>query len=179
MSKQSFNNFADFGKSWGLTPPTHKNSNNKIPRKEPLSGGTTVTKEPPEFFREDADYVAIAEQKIKLVGSPDRRNPAKLNFGKMSTSKIRNILAMINEIYNEVIFSNGDFSAQTAERIRYTKIRLVYESGRESDVKRFSDITGIIDALDFIGNSRKRFIRYARYMEALVAYHRFYGGDGL
>ena len=27
-----------------------------------------------------------------------------------------------------------------------------------------------------IGNSRAEFIRFARYMEALVAYHRFFGG---
>ena len=34
----------------------------------------------------------------------------------------------------------------------------------------------ILNKIDKIGTSKKKFIEMERYMEALVAYHRFYGG---
>jgi len=34
----------------------------------------------------------------------------------------------------------------------------------------------LLDLLNHMGDSRENFIKFARYMEALVAYHRFHGG---
>ena len=64
------------------------------------------------------------------------------------------------------------------ERIEYLKVRLVYECGREPYViKPFVEKAGLLSLIDNIRDSRKKFIDFARYMEALVAYHRFHGGE--
>jgi CRISPR-associated protein Csm2 len=72
---------------------------------------------------------------------------------------------------------NEDLPETIVSEIRYLKLRLIYEAGREEEVENFCKVTGVIDALDFIGNSKARYIRYARYMEALVAYHKFYNSE--
>ena len=50
-----------------------------------------------------------------------------------------------------------------------------FECGREYVVKQFVDRRAT-DLLN-IGDSRENFKKFARYMEALVAYHRFLGGQ--
>ena len=56
------------------------------------------------------------------------------------------------------------------------RMRMLYEAGRDQDVKIFVEKTKLIEYLKGIGNSRSSFIDYAHYLEALVAYHRYYGG---
>lgn len=171
MKEQTFHSLNDLGESMGISV--------KKPAVLPpaaTAGHGAPARKMPEFLQDSADYVAIASERIKRLGRPDRRFPDRLNFGNLTTSKIRNILSLVNRLYNRVLLENGDLPAGLVDDIRYMKIRLVYESGREPAVKRFCESTGIIDAVDCIGSSRKRFLRYAKYMEALVAYHRFYGG---
>lgn len=101
------------------------------------------------------------------------------NYRNFTTSKIRNILTLISEIYNDVVSDYSQaLNPDLRSRIEYLKVRLVYECGREPYiVKPFVEKSGLIAMIDGIGDSRERFIGFARYMEALVAYHRFYGGD--
>lgn len=134
-------------------------------------------KEMPEFLKENADYVTIAEKNILSLGKPDKKQPDKRYFRKLTNSKIRNILALVNQLYNKIVMQNEDLPETIVSEIRYLKLRLIYEAGREEDVENFCKVTGVIDALDFIGNSKARYIRYARYMEALVAYHKFYNSE--
>ncbi len=42
--------------------------------------------------------------------------------------------------------------------------------------KEFVEKTKLLEYLKWIGNDRKRLIRFTRYMEALVAFHRYFGG---
>ena len=42
--------------------------------------------------------------------------------------------------------------------------------------KKIINESKILNKIDQIGTSKKKFIEMERYMEALVAYHRFYGG---
>jgi len=120
------------------------------------------------------NYTAQAEQVIKelkrLLGN---------DWKELTTSKIRNILAMVSELYNDVITEQDDLlSPELQSRIEYLKVRLVYECGREPYVvKPFVTKAGLLDLLNNIGGSRENFKKFARYMEALVAYHRFYGGQ--
>ena len=53
-------------------------------------------------------------------------------------------------------------------------MRMVYDAGRKADVQSFLQESGLLRGLDFIGTDKGRFLRYARYMEALVAYHYYY-----
>lgn len=170
MNRQNFHSFKEVGKSMGVTE--HHASTNSVSNWQQEK----VSKKMPEFLKENADYVKIAEQKMYSLGTPNVRYTQKRNYRNLTTTKIRNILTLVNQLYNRIVLLSGDLPESIVSDIRYLKIRLVYESGREPDVMRFCKDTGIIDAIDFIGNSKPYFLRYAKYMEALVAYHRFYGG---
>ena len=95
------------------------------------------------------NYVDQAEQVIKNLMT-DRKGNITL-----TTSKIRNILAMVSEIYNEV----------------------VHESGRETSVKDFVQKAKILEELKKVKDSKSQFLLFCRYMEALVAYIKFSGRD--
>lgn len=141
----------------------------KEPERQQTSGNTGNS----SGFVLKRDYAEQAESIIK-----DLRNDREMDYRNFTTSKIRNILAMVSEIYNDVVADYGDsLSLELQSRIEYLKIRLVYESGRETrTIKPFVKKAGLLDLLNDIGSSKKKFIDFARYMEALVAYHRFLGG---
>lgn len=122
---------------------------------------------------EEATYVEEAERVIKTLKEKKHKNGKPI---RITTSKIRNLLAMSADIYNEVLGKEENLSAEVKERIDYLRVRFVYESGRDTDVEEFVKTAKIIPALQEIKGSRKRFILFNHYMEALVAYHRYYGG---
>ena len=124
----------------------------------------------------EENYVDTAEQVIKKLAS--KKNP---KTGKpvpmVTTSKIRNILAMTADIYNSVMSSNEDrLSNDEQSRLEYLRVRIVYEAGRDQTVKNFVEEAGLIDILKLGNGSKKGFILFNRYMESLVAFHRFYNG---
>lgn len=118
-------------------------------------------------------YTEQAEKVIK-----DLKNFMGRDYERFTTSKIRNILAQVSEIYNDVQNDlSKELTPEIQSRIEYLKVRLVYECGREPFViKPFVEKAGLLTLINNIGDSRQKFIDFARYMEALVAYHRFYGG---
>jgi len=119
------------------------------------------------------DYTSKAEKVITEL-----RDELGRNYQNFTTSKIRNILGMVSDIYNDVVFKQDEtLSEDITERIEYLKVKLIYECGREPYViKPFEYKAGLIRIINGIGNSREKFIAFSRYMEALVAYHRYYGG---
>ena len=101
---------------------------------------------------------------------------------KITTSKIRGLLSGMSDIYNDVVRVEGEELPQDiVDRIQYLKVQFVYEYGRDDKkdgpVRRFINESKILNKIDKIGTSKKKFIEMERYMEALVAYHRFYGGE--
>lgn len=100
---------------------------------------------------------------------------------KITTSKIRGLLSGMSDIYNDVVRVEGEELPQDiVDRIQYLKVQFVYEYGRDDkkdgSVRRFINESKSLNKIDQIGTSKKKFIEMERYMEALVAYHRFYGG---
>ena len=100
---------------------------------------------------------------------------------KITTSKIRGLLSGMSDIYNDVVRVEGEELPQDiVDRIQYLKVQFVYEYGRDDkkdgSVRRFINESKILNKIDQIGTSKKKFIEMERYMEALVAYNRFYGG---
>lgn len=100
---------------------------------------------------------------------------------KITTSKIRGLLSGMSDIYNDVVRVEGEELPQDiVDRIQYLKVQFVYEYGRDDkkdgSVRRFINESKILNKIDQIGTSKKKFIEMERYMEALGAYHRFYGG---
>lgn len=123
---------------------------------------------------DENNYVEIAESvilKLKNMVNPRTGKPVPV----VTTSKIRNLLAMTSEIYNEVQNTPGEsLSDEIKGRINYLKIRFVYEAGREPTVKSFVMTAGLLDLLNAVKGNKKRYILFSRYMEALVAYRKFH-----
>jgi len=83
---------------------------------------------------------------------------------------------MSADIYNEVINQKEDkLSEDICARIEYLRVRFLYESGRENSVKNLVVESKLMDVLKEINGSRKKYILFSRYMEALVAFRKFYG----
>ena len=124
---------------------------------------------------DENNYVDLAEDAItKLEAMTNPRTGRKIPMA--TTSKIRNLLAMTAELYNDVQNSSGELLSNDIKgRSNYLKIRMVYEAGREPAVKNLVETAELLQHLDEIRGNRKQFILFSRYMEALVAYHRYYG----
>ena len=124
----------------------------------------------------ESNYVDQAEIIIKQLSERKNTKTGK-PIQMVTTSKIRNLLAMTADIYNEVSESmDEEISDNCKKRIEYLRIRFVYESGRDNSVRTFVEQAKILDILKEIGNSRDNYILFSRYMESLVAFHRYYGG---
>ncbi|MGN1317645.1 MAG: type III-A CRISPR-associated protein Csm2 [Lachnospirales bacterium] len=118
---------------------------------------------------DDLTYVAQAEEVVKKLYKDDK------GYIKPSTNKIRNMLTLINELYNKARYIKGDkIGDELKSHIQYVKMRLVYEGGRDNDVKYLLEKSDMLKYLDSIGDSKKDLIRLCHYMEALVAYHKYY-----
>jgi CRISPR-associated protein Csm2 len=123
----------------------------------------------------DDSYIDEAEKVIKKLQGDDGKS-------KLTTSKIRNLLAMSAEILNKVNNALGGgqetsspVSDEIKKEIGYLRVRTVYECGREQNVREFADHSHILDCLrdvKTLGDAE----RFCHYMEALVAFHRYYGG---
>ena len=123
----------------------------------------------------EENYVETAEKAIQEICA--LKNKSGKSVQPVTTSKIRNLLAMTAAIYNDVIVSQSEkLSAEIVGRINYLKIRFVYEAGREPKVKALVEKAQLLVHLKEVGNSRAQYILFSRYMEALVAYRKFYGG---
>ena len=126
----------------------------------------------------NSNYVDEAEKVIQSLKS--KKNPKNEKVIPMvTTSKIRNLLAMTADIYNEALNVPGNrLPERLNDRIEYLRVRFVYEVGKDSDgkVKNFVTEAKILDILREIKGEKANFILFNHYMEALVAFHRFYGG---
>lgn len=121
------------------------------------------------------NYVELAEKVIKKLYSPEGDGGKRVQ--KITTSQIRGLLSGISDIYNDVVQLNDDeLTKEIKDKILYLKVQFVYEAGRDDKVKNFIDVSNMLKYLDDSMSSKKKFILTARYMEALVAYHKFYGG---
>ena len=123
----------------------------------------------------EENYVDEAEKVIlELKNKKDFRGKP---IPKLSVSQIRNLLAMTADILNEVNRQNDDtLSVETISRIEYLRVRLIYECGREDSVKYFVEESDLLNLLKTVGKSKKRYVLLSRYMEALVAFFKYYGG---
>lgn len=126
----------------------------------------------------ETNYVDKAEGVIqKLVEESKAKNRnGKANI--VTTSKIRNLLAMTADIYNQVLITQGQMlDEEIAGRIEYLRVRFMYECGRDQQVKEFVRAAELIDILKEIGKNKANYLLFSRYMEALIAFHRYYGGQ--
>lgn len=120
------------------------------------------------------NFAEEAERVIESMRVENRQGEKKL---KLTTSKIRNMLTMTNNLYNELLKkTNEELSDDTAGNIQYLKMKFAYEAGRDAEVKKFVTKAKLMENIAAIGRSRKKALLFCKYMESLVAYHKFYGG---
>mgnify|MGYP004641366413 CR=1 FL=1 len=99
------------------------------------------------------------------------------NRSRITTTKLRGFLTLANDIYNaENLRTETELSSESRLKLMRLRVRVVYDAGRERDVKDFVEKAKLLEYLKGVGDSREAMIHFAHYMEALVAYHRYLGG---
>ena len=125
---------------------------------------------PPEITPKKVpeDYVDEAERIMRSLMSQPK---------KVTTSKIRNLLSLVTDIYNEEnIRTEEKLRPESVVKLNLMRVRVAYECGRDDTVKSFVAWTNLLEYLKGISTDRADLIRFAHYMEALVAFHRYFGG---
>ena len=125
---------------------------------------------------DDNNYVDKAESVIKGLSIMTDKSGNKKKAQMIKTSKIRNLLAMVSDIYNDVLNLTGDkLPEEIVGRISYMRMKFYYEAGREKQVKELFEKSEVLEILKEIGTSKANYMIFSRYMESLVAFRKFYG----
>ena len=100
----------------------------------------------------------------------------------ITTSQIRKFLSAVNCLENKISACDKELPQDVANEIKYLKVKLAYQVGRE--VKNRDSNQGLRNLyneieplISQIGTSKENFTKVARYIEAIVAYHKFNGGE--
>ena len=123
------------------------------------------------MFLTDDNDVDKAENVINSLKRIRKKNNSDTFF--LTTSKIRKLLSLTSTLYDESRVREYD---DLKDKIAYLKVQYIYQAGKEPSVKDLVIKGEIIEALNEI-KDRESLQRFCRYMEALVAYFKFYEGE--
>ena len=132
----------------------------------------TIPKKVPENYVDEAERIMRA-----LISSGTT----------VTTSKIRNLLSLVTDIYNdESIRTEDKLKPDSVVKLNLMRVRVAYEYGRDNGesvgkdkvypMREFITQAHLREYLKCISTDRADLIRFAHYMEALVAFHRYLGG---
>ena len=132
----------------------------------------TVPRKVPENYVDEAERIMRA-----LISSGTT----------VTTSKIRNLLSLVTDIYNdESIRTEDKLKPDSVVKLNLMRVRVAYEYGRDNGesvgkdkvypMREFITQAHLREYLKGISTDRADLIRFAHYMEALVAFHRYLGG---
>ncbi|WP_078807357.1 type III-A CRISPR-associated protein Csm2 [Pilibacter termitis] len=116
---------------------------------------------------QDDTYVDEAEAVFENLSQEKELN-------KLTTTQIRNLLSLTANLYDEIQVKKFE---ELTDKINYLRVQFVYQSGRNKSVEYFVKKAGIIDLLKNRVKNKVTLIRFCRYMEALVAYFKYNGGN--
>ena len=102
----------------------------------------------------------------------------------LTTSQIRKFLTAVNVVRNKVDLYRAQnkacdvLSIELTAEVKFLKVNLLYQAGKDNSgtVKDFMTVANLEAIIDDIGNDLKKFTKFCKYVEALVAYHKFLGG---
>ena len=106
----------------------------------------------------------------------------------VTTSQIRKFLTAVNTVKEKISMyrmdnkeQNDSLPVSLQAQIKYLKVKLAYQIGRNkgkygNPVEAFEKEAGLMKWIDEIKGSAKEYDKFSNYIEALVAYHKFYGG---
>ncbi len=132
-------------------------------------------------YTQSNDKVELAESVIiELCTEPNgKKNPEKL----VTTSQIRKFLTAVNTVTGKVEQyqnENGKekkLPPKLVTQVKFLKVKLAYQVGRgDQKVKDFAQKADLKKAIENIGDSVEKYEEFARYVEALVAFHKYYEG---
>lgn len=132
-----------------------------------------------QFDFESFDVVTEAEKAIEGLKYKDKNNRDRID---VTTSQIRKFLTAVNVVRNKVDLYKAKnkgaeaLSKELTAEIKFLKVNLLYQAGRIAAVKQFMTVSKLDIIIDSIGDSLARFVKFTKYVEALVAYHKFLGG---
>ena len=129
------------------------------------------------------DVGAKAEAVIKSLVYKDNRNRDKID---LTTGQIRKFLTAVNSLTSKITVykaQHGQLDTlpdNLVAEIKYLKVKIAYQAGRDKSrnniIKTFVEKAKLFEKIDTIGNNIQEYEKFAHYIEALVAYHKFYGG---
>lgn len=96
----------------------------------------------------------------------------------ITTSQIRKFLSAVNCLENKISGCEEQLPQDIVNEIKYLKVKLAYQVGREKSNKGLKNFYNEIEPLiSQIKESKNNYTKVARYIEAIVAYHKFNGGE--
>ncbi len=96
----------------------------------------------------------------------------------ITTSQIRKFLSAVNCLENKILSCEEQLPQDIVNEIKYLKVKLAYQVGREKSNKGLKNFYNEIEPLiSQVGTSKRNYTKVARYIEAIVAYHKFNGGE--
>jgi CRISPR-associated protein Csm2 len=137
----------------------------------------------------ESNYVDKAESAIKALGSPknsngsDRPSNSNNSQGELSfdftTTQLRKLLSMSAELFD---IAKGEAEETISERLKsklnQLRVQIVYQAGRKrEEVRPFVEEAKLLEIMGEIGDRRENVLLFCRYMEALVAWHKYHGGE--
>lgn len=123
-----------------------------------------------------ANYVEQAEQVIPKLSKDKKGNIS------VKTNQIRKLLSAITTVNNQIELLrmqdkwDATHKMQMQAEIRYLVVKFAYQAGRDPSVKDLIQKAKLMEWLKESEANADKFKEFARYMEALVAFHKFYGG---
>lgn len=131
-------------------------------------------------YTQSNDKVELARSVMELLAQNKDR------FGKqdmVTTSQARKFLTAVNTVTGKVEQYQNEhaqaeqFSPELAAQVKFLKVKLAYQVGRgDQKIRSFAEKADLMAAIDSIGTDVKKYEEFARYVEALVAFHKYYGG---
>lgn len=112
--------------------------------------------------------------KKKLFRFDEKNNKEK---AMITTSQIRKFLSAVNCLENKISSCGQKLEPEIANEIKYLKVKLVYQVGRDNSKGLRNLYDEIEPLISQIGTSKDNYTKVARYIDAIVAYHKFNGGE--
>ena len=127
------------------------------------------------------DIVEEAERAIEKLRKPSRKDPSKMVIN-VTTSQIRKFLTAVNSLKNKIdVYKinhlNEDvLSDDLVMEVKFLRVNILYQAKKNDNVKEFIAKARIEKRINEIGDSIANFNKFYKYVEALVAFHKYYGG---
>ncbi len=118
---------------------------------------------------ESAEAVQLLIQKAEELGKELSK--------ELTTSQIRNIFGEVRSIEQEVGLAEKTLPLNVQRRLLMLKPKMAYQVGRFSNNGGLKALVATLSqAIDLIGDDVRRFHTFVDLFEAILAYHRCYGG---